>query len=112
MINIRRLVWEPWNVAHIARHGVVKEPLPDFQSREEMAKFWDTHDFTDYMDEFKPVRVRFAKKLSEGITIRLDAETLSELRSRAREKGVGPTTLARMWVLEHLHQERSRSTSP
>ncbi|MDO8691657.1 MAG: CopG family antitoxin [Dehalococcoidia bacterium] len=29
--------------------------LPEFQSHQEMAEFWDTHDFTDYMDDFKPV---------------------------------------------------------
>lgn len=76
--------------------------VPEFKNRQEMAKFWDTHDFTDYKEEFKPIRVSFAKKLSEGITIRLDPETLSELRNRAQEKGVGPTTLARMWVIEQL----------
>lgn len=84
-----------------------KEPLPEFKSRQEMAEFWDTHDFTDYMDEFKPVKVRFAKKLSEGINIRLDPETLQELRKRASEKGIGPTTLARMWILERLREQRS-----
>ena len=79
-----------------------KKQIPEFKNRQEMAKFWDTHDFTEYKDEFKPIRVRFAKKLSEGITIRLDSETLSELRTRAQAKGVGPTTLARMWVIEQL----------
>jgi predicted DNA binding CopG/RHH family protein len=83
-----------------------KEPIPEFKSREEEAEFWDTHDFADYWDEWKPVRVRFAKNLSEGITVRLDPETLAELRIRAHEKGVGPTTLARMWILEHLREER------
>ncbi len=86
-----------------------KEPLPDFQSREEMAKFWDTHDFTDYMDEFKPTKVRFAKNLSHGLNIRLDPETLEELRAQASEKGVGPTTLARMWILDRLKEQRSRA---
>lgn len=76
--------------------------IPDFKNRQEMAKFWDTHDFTDYKEGFKPVKARFAKKLSEGITIRLDSQTLSELRDRAHSKGVGPTTLARMWVIEQL----------
>lgn len=89
-----------------------KEPLPEFQSRAEMAEFWDTHDFTDYMDEFKPAKVHFAKNLSEGITIRFDPQTLAELRSRAKKQGIGPTTLARMWVLERLAGERRRSTSP
>lgn len=76
--------------------------IPNFTSREEEAQFWDTHDFTDYADEFHPVRVRVAKNLSEGITIRFDHKTLSALRNRASEKGIGPTTLVRMWVLEHL----------
>ena len=79
-----------------------KEPIPEFKSREEEAKFWDTHDLTDYWDEFKPVKVRFAKNLSEGITIRFDPQTLAKLREQARKKGMGPTTLARMWILERL----------
>lgn len=81
-----------------------KEPIPEFKTREEEAEFWDTHDLADYWDEFKPVKVRFAKNLSQPISIRLDSETLTELRSRAREKGIGPTTLARMWILEHLRE--------
>ncbi len=53
----------------------------------------------------RPVRVRFAKQLSEGITIRLDPQKLAELRFLANERGIGPTTLARMWILEHLREE-------
>lgn len=76
--------------------------IPNFKNLEEEAKFFETHNIVDFQDEFKPIKARFAKKLSEGITIRLDYETLSELRSRAQEKGIGPTTLARMWVIEQL----------
>ena len=47
-----------------------REPIPEFASREEEARFWDTHDMADYWDEFKPVKVRFAKNLSEGLHIR------------------------------------------
>jgi predicted DNA binding CopG/RHH family protein len=79
-----------------------KEPIPEFKSRQEEAEFWDTHDLADYWDEVKPVKVRFARNLSEGITIRFDPETLAKLREQARKKGMGPTTLARMWILEHL----------
>jgi hypothetical protein len=56
--------------------------------------------------EFKPVEVRFAKNLSEGLHIRLDEDTLRELRNEAREKGIGPTTLARMWILEQLRSSQ------
>ncbi len=81
--------------------------LPAFKSRDEEARFWDTHDFTDYEDGFKPVAVRFAKNLSQGITVRLDTETLDHLRVLAREKGLGPTTLVRMWILERLRVEET-----
>ena len=79
-----------------------KSRIPEFRSIEEEADFWDTHDTTDFENEFKPVKVRFAKNLSEGITIRLDPETLAQVRAQAREKGIGPTTLIRMWILERL----------
>jgi hypothetical protein len=85
--------------------------IPAFKSVEEEAEFWDTHDTTDFEDEFKPVKVRFAKNLSEAITVRLDPETLTELRVRAHEKGVGPTTLARMWILERLREGRPAPSS-
>lgn len=85
--------------------------IPQFKSIQEEAEFWDSHDTTDYEDEFKPVKVRFAKNLSENINIRLDAESLKQVRSRAREMGIGPTTLIRMWVLERLAKREKRSES-
>ena len=32
----------------------------------------------------------------------VDPETLAKLREQARKKRMGPTTLARMWILERL----------
>jgi len=48
------------------------------------------------------VKATFAKNLSQGLTIRLDPKTLQQLRSEAHRQGVGPTTLPRMRILEHL----------
>ena len=85
--------------------------IPEFTSRQEEAEWFDTHDMADYQDEFKTVKARFAKNLTEPLSIRFDPEILAELRARAKEKGIGPTTLARMWVLERLQGERSRPPS-
>ena len=76
--------------------------IPAFASIEEEAAFWDTHDTTDFEAEFKPARVRFSKNLSQVLAVRLDQGMLEELRRRANTKGIGPTTLARMWILERL----------
>lgn len=88
-----------------------KGHIPEFASIQEEAEFWDTHDTADFEEEFKPVRVRVAKNLSQGITVRLDSETLKRLRNLAHSKGVGPTTLARMWIIEHLKDEEGRNST-
>jgi hypothetical protein len=81
-----------------------KSRIPEFKSREEEARFWDTHSIADYRDELKRVRVRVAKNLSEGLTVQFDPETLTQIRNRAQKKGMGPTQLVRMWVMERLEE--------
>jgi hypothetical protein len=81
-----------------------KSKIPDFHSLEEEAAWWETHNLADYQDEFETVDAKFAKNLSHGLTIRLDPETLNKVRSLAKKKGIGPTTLLRMWILEDLEQ--------
>jgi hypothetical protein len=39
-----------------------RSPIPDFAGIEEEAAFWDTHDFTDYLDETWPVNVRVSEE--------------------------------------------------
>jgi hypothetical protein len=78
--------------------------LPDFDKMtyEEEAKWWDTHSLADYWDEFEVVEARFAEKLTKWVNVRVDLATFSRLRAQAHKKGVGATTLARMWILEKL----------
>jgi predicted glycoside hydrolase/deacetylase ChbG (UPF0249 family) len=78
--------------------------IPEFATRKEEAEWWDTHSITDYLDELEPVQVRFAKNLSNPIAVRLDPQDRIELNRRAKELGVGPSTLVRMWVRERLRQ--------
>lgn len=76
--------------------------IPDFQTVEEETEFWDTHDVTDFLDELRPVRVRFSPNLSAGMTVRLDPADREALGRIAAEQGIGPSTLARMWIKERL----------
>lgn len=59
-------------------------------------------DAWDESDEVVQVEVK--KPLDKVIPVRLSAEKWEELRKEARELGIGPTTLARMWILERLRQ--------
>ncbi len=62
----------------------------------------------DKGDEVVDVQVR--APLDKVIPVRLTAEKWEELRQEARELGVGPTTLARMWILQRLRQ-KAKATS-
>ena len=62
----------------------------------EQGNTWDERD--------EVVQVKMKKPLDKVIPVRLSADKWEELRREARELGVGPTTLARMWLLERLRQ--------
>ena len=81
-----------------------KNRIPDFATIEEMAEFWDTHDASEYQDELEPVEFEIAKPLKQTwmLSIRIDEETFYALKAIAKPKGLGASTLARMWILEEL----------
>ena len=86
--------------------------IPAFNSVEEEAAWWDTHDVSDFWDELEPVKVKVSPTLlSESImSVRLPEATLERLRQRADKKGLGHTTLARIWIMERLEQEEQAET--
>ncbi len=89
-----------------------RQKLPNTDSIEELARFWDAHDLTDFEEELEeaaePVFVR-AKGAS--LSIDLQATEAQHLKKIARSKGVKETTVLRQWILERLH-ESSRTGRP
>jgi len=57
------------------------------------------------------VKVEVKRPLDKVIPVRLPSDTWEELRREARELGIGPTTLARMWILEKLRQMKATRKS-
>ncbi len=80
--------------------------IPVFQTIKEEAEFWDTHDFTDFLDELTPVtaKVTLSQPKEETITLRIQATLKKQLASIAAEMGVNTSTLARMWIIEKIRQ--------
>lgn len=48
------------------------------------------------------IEVEVRRRLDKVIPVRLPSDKWEDLRREARDLGVGPTTLARMWILEKL----------
>ncbi len=81
----------------------VLTPIPPFTSIEEEAEFWDSHSVVDEIDEGTLVGFHHARKRG-SLTIRFRPEDIQRLREKANHLGIGPTTLARIWILEHLRK--------
>jgi predicted HicB family RNase H-like nuclease len=80
-----------------------KHMISNLKTREDVANFWDTHSAADYKEELEPVILTSAKHLTRTMNVRFDEHDLEKLQEVAEQKGVGPSTLARMWIKERLH---------
>lgn len=77
--------------------------IPQTDSIEELAKFWDTHDLTDFEDELEEVTEPIFARHGTTVAIDLPAKEFAALQRLAEEEHVDYTTLMRTWVLEKLY---------
>lgn len=78
------------------------EPTPDnFESYEAAAEFWDTHDTTDYLDEFRTVEVNTALR-ARHFEVEIDENVAKALQVQAKEKGVKISDLASSLLRQQL----------
>ncbi|MBI2760990.1 MAG: hypothetical protein HYX51_06150 [Chloroflexi bacterium] len=67
---------------------------------DEAVKRYEEGDTWEDGDEV--VEVEVSRPLDKVIPVRLASDKWEALRAEAKELGLGPTTLARMWLLEKL----------
>ena len=77
--------------------------LPTTDSIDELARFWDEHDLTDFEDELVEVTEPvFVRGQEPSIRLHLSWQELEQLEEIASDRGVDSPTLVREWVLEML----------
>jgi hypothetical protein len=89
----------------MAENNPTKDPLPEtFDTFEEMAEFWDTHDVTDYEEHLTPVEVNVSTQPRHEYVITLSDTLDSALHKIQQKEGVSLNTLINLWVQEKLQQ--------
>ncbi|HEX9919817.1 MAG TPA: CopG family antitoxin [Pyrinomonadaceae bacterium] len=77
-----------------------RDPLPErFDTIEEAADFWDTHDSADYEEYMRDVECQVNVK-QRTYLISLDSDLYRKLRVIAKARGVNPETLVNLWLQE------------
>lgn len=80
-----------------------RDKIPQSDSIQELAQFWDTHDLTDYEDELEEV----GETVFEGDTVvkvQLPREKAEAVESIAKSQGIKSSELIRQWVLEYIQK--------
>jgi predicted DNA binding CopG/RHH family protein len=83
--------------------------IPEFETDEEMAAWFDSHDTADFMDDmeetaekFDVIRTNFVTRL---IDVRLRSDYFEAIQAVAERKGMPYQMLVQRWLLEKLSQE-------
>lgn len=79
-----------------------KKKIPQSDSIQELAHFWDTHDLTDFEDQLEEVKgpVFERKKI---LKIQLEPDDAEAVIQIARARGISNTELIKEWVHEKIH---------
>ena len=79
--------------------------VPKFKNLKEEREFWDTHNSTDYLDDFEEAKdVVFVRPKKEVISLRLDPNIVNKLKELADKEGLPPTTYARMLIVKGIRE--------
>jgi hypothetical protein len=76
--------------------------IPETDSIQELARFWDTHDLMDYEDELEEVDEPVFQR-GKLMKIRLESEEAEAVESIAKSRGVSDSELIHEWVREKIH---------
>ena len=76
--------------------------LPQTDSIQELARFWDTHDLTDFEDQLEEVTQPVFERQTV-IPLSLESAEAEAVRKIAKSKGVRDAELIRRWVREKIH---------
>ncbi|MGA2499691.1 MAG: CopG family antitoxin [Tepidisphaeraceae bacterium] len=75
--------------------------LPETDSVQELAHFWDTHDLSDFETQLDEVREPVFERPTV-IPLHLESAEAKVLKRMARRKGIAAAKLIHGWVVERL----------
>ncbi len=78
--------------------------IPTFKSIKEEAKFWDTHSFADYWDQFSDIElvVELEKPANDTLIVRIQKSLKQKLEKLAKKKGISVSSLSRILLTKQL----------
>ncbi len=79
------------------------DPIPqEFDSYEDATEFWDSHDTTDYLDDFENVVVEKVELHNRIFEVEIDEDVAFALSQQAKKEGVSIKSLVSQLLRQQL----------
>jgi len=85
--------------------------IPKFNSYEEEATFWDTHDMSSLMTKKNLVHIEFARPMKHLISIRMDLNLIQGIKTVAAKKHIPYQTLIHTILAEKLEEWHKKKSA-
>ncbi|MGE0086298.1 MAG: CopG family antitoxin [Desulfococcaceae bacterium] len=76
--------------------------IPEFESYEEMAEFWDNRSLADYWDQTEPAEFEISHKARRLYLVSLDRNLLLRLQPVARMRGLSIESIVNLLIEQRL----------
>ncbi|MDE0086960.1 MAG: CopG family antitoxin [Candidatus Poribacteria bacterium] len=73
--------------------------IPQTDSIQELARFWDSHDLTDFENELEEVQESILEPI---VPLTLTSEEAAAVTAAAKSRGISPVMLIREWGTEGI----------
>jgi len=86
-----------------------KMKIPEFKTIDEMARFWDSHDITEFEDQLIEVKEPIFEKMKNRIiSFKLDSKQYEKLKKIADQKKLNTISLVNQWVTKQIEDESNQ----
>lgn len=85
------------------------KPIPKFKNEDEERSFWAKNNFSDYADNFKPVKLDLSelKPSTKSVTLRLSESLLASLKKLAHKTDVPYQSLMKMMLTDQVKRQNA-----
>lgn len=87
----------------------VDKKIPEMNSYEEIAEFWETHSLADYWEQTEAAEFEIDPTARRRYLVALDPGLIQRVQRLAQARGLSTESLVNLFLEQHLQQIESQT---
>ena len=81
-----------------------KQQIPEMQSYEEIAEFWDTHSLADFWEQTHEVTFEISPQARRRYLVAIEPALLMRIQEMAQRRGIATESFVNLLLEQRLHE--------